>query len=184
MARNMNQFVRLCRLIGSVLLLAVLGCATWNQTDVSTGHFSMRDASGTIRVCLKTGNRMEETIAPKYGPSRTIEGTWRLNGAYVEFTPFVDFSARSIVVHAKWRALANYDHNHNLQAFIDEDRGAHFERDHPFTLAALLTHTPALTQTSSGAFVDILTAARSPKHLRESNRLILAPFYHKSERHS
>jgi hypothetical protein len=151
--RNTGKYVRLCRLIGSVLLLAVLGWVTWDQTDVFTGHFFMRNASGTLRICLKTVNMMEEPLIPKYGAPRTIESTWRPNGAYVEFTPFVDFGAESIVVHTKWSALAQSDHNHNLQFFFYEDRALYFERDHPFTLAALLVYSPALVLQDAISFL-------------------------------
>lgn len=144
MALKMSKFVHTCRSISLVLLLTVVGCASSNEADVLTGHFYTTNASGTIRIWLKSGNRMQETVVPKYGPSRTIEGNWRLDGIYVEFNPFIEFGARSPVVHQQWRALAQYDISRNLDWFIDGDKGLYFEREHPFTLSALSDHSLAV----------------------------------------
>ena len=132
----MYRRLHFVRTVIGALLLSVLGCGEWDQSSVLTGHFFMRTASGTIRLYLMPGGRMEETLTPSGGLPIQVAGTWKVDGPYMTLTPFADWgSGSSIERHVSRRALAEYDHKHNLQLLIYEDRGAYFEREHPFTLA-------------------------------------------------
>lgn len=134
----MCKFFHCGRIVAVVLLCSLLGCSDWNQANVLTGHFFMQTRPGTIRLYLRPDNTVEETIIPRRGKAQTIEGIWKFDGFYVAIKPFVDWgSGSSPVMHDSWRALAQYDHKHNLQLLLYENRGAYFEREHPLTLAMI-----------------------------------------------